>query len=332
MNVLWAGNEDIDFLTLGSAAIVTTGTFLRSGWSRNSIYMNANTNVLARTFPFSGGAVTSAWLSCRLYPVSLAGYTGPGLFGFGLSGTNSFIGMDWLGQIFTWNGASKTVLATPGATLLVAGVMCKVDMQVSNYGATSTINIYVNGSLMTSFSGNSSIAGMANFDSIFISYNPYSGGGPGTFYLSEFIVADSDTRALLGLNTLALTGAGTTNNWTNNTYTNINGVNYSDANPTYVNATAQDQEYQVGTVQPTVCSVVAVVISARMAASAASTPTHVKLGYGSAGTGYFGTGAQKTPTVSFTDYQQIDATNPITSAAWTQANLTAPLQLDLQSA
>ena len=144
-------------------------------------------------------------------------------------------------------------------------------------------------------------------------------------------MADSDTRGLLGLNTLALTGAGTTTQWTNNTYTNINSATYSDNSPTYVNTTAKDQEYAVGTVQPAVYSVIAVVQSARLATPTGSTPTHVKLGYGSGGTGSFGTGATKTPTVGFSTFQQIDQINPITSTTWVSADLAAPLQLDMQS-
>jgi hypothetical protein len=204
-------------------------------------------------------------------------------------------------------------------------------MQVTNYGASSTVNVYVGGALMTTFSGNCAVSGMTNFDSVFLGNNPNS-SSPLYMNYSEIIVADSDTRALLGLNTLALTGAGTTHAWSNNTYTNINGVTISDASPAYTNTSAQDQEYTVGTAALTTYSVVGIVQSARMAATSGSTPTHIKLGYGSSGTGYFGTGAQKTPSVGFATQYQIDQTNPITSAAFTSTDIAGPLQLDLQSA
>ena len=337
MNVLWMGNEDLEFLTLGSANVDTNSAHFRSGWSRCAIqaqYFGSDT-FYARSYPFPGGTVTSAWLSFQALTSGVT--TSTSIIGLGLSGTPYWIGLETSASnaskltLVTYNGVSTTVLASEGGTSF-GGVIQKFDMQVLNFGASATVNVYVNNGLIISYSGSTTISGMTNFDSVFIP-NFLTGGGAGNFVdFSEFIVADSDTRALLGLNTLALTGAGSTTSWTNNTYTNINGINYSDLNPTYTNSTAQDQEYTVGTVQPTVCAVVAVGISARMAATAGSTPTHVKLGYGSGGTGHFGSGAQKTPTVAFGNFLQIDQTNPITSAAWTQGDLTAPLQLDIQSA
>jgi hypothetical protein len=326
MNILWAGGEDIDFLTLNGANITTANA--RAGWSRVMIQMPNSANIVARSLPFSGGAVTSAWLSFRLF------YNYPSanlLFaGFGLSGTSNWLGVGGNGtqlQLCTYNGGTRTLLSSEIGATLISPAMNRIDMQVTNYGASATVNVYLNSNLVISFTGDVRGTGMTNFDSVFIVNGPNYQPN----YFSEFIVADSDTRALLGLQTLALTGAGTTAAWTNNTYTNINGTIFSDTNPTYVNTAAADQEYTVGPVTPQVCSVVAVVQNARMAASAGSTPTHVKMGYGSAGAGYFGSGAQKTPGVGFAPYQQIDQTNPITGVAFTRADLTAPLQLDLQS-
>lgn len=334
MVIYWAGGEDIDFLTLGSSGTNTTAGYFRSGWARCAIAV-APSGANAKSYPFPGGALTSAWLSFHCYINASLSALNNAIVGFGLSGTNSFVGLGTTSasasrvSLVTYNGSSVTVLASEaGNSWGTAGVSTKFDMQLTSYGATSTVNVYANGNLIISFSGSTAIAGMADFDSVFLG----SGFTTNGCELSEFIVADSDTRAIMGLNTLALTGAGTTDAWSNNTYTNINGINYSDASPAYSNTNGQDQEYAVGTAQPAVFSVVAVVQSARMAASSGSTPTHVKLGYGSGGTGYFGTGAQKTPTVAFTGYNQIDAINPITGVAWTQADITAPLQLDIQSA
>lgn len=333
MNILSAIGEDIDFELLGSATVDTTAGRFRSGWARCGIVMTQQTGAWARSYPFGGGAVTSAWLSFRVYPENLSGTSAP-MIGLGLSGTSLYIGLATSSSsankvtLVTYNGSSLTVLATEGGASLAATTSIKFDIQVSNFGATATVNVYANGTLIISYSGSTTITGMTNFDSVFL---PVVVASNINWEFSEIIVADSDTRALLGLNTLALTGAGTTTQWSNNTYTNINGISYSDASPTYVNVTAKDQEYTVGTAQPAVFSVVGVVISARVAVSASSSVAHVKLGYGSGGVGYFGTGAQKAPTVAFEDYQQIDQTNPITSAAWASSDITAPLQLDIQS-
>ena len=341
MNILWAGGEDIDWVTLGSLSVDTTSGHFRSGWARCDIQMtNTNGTAQARSFPFNGGAVTSAWLSIHAYFVSNSTATESILLaGFGSSGSNSFLALTVAAAnpsqiaLSSYNGTTQTQLAVESGTSITALNTYgggKLDIQVSNLGASSTVNVYLNNNLIISYSGSTVITGLTNFDTVIL--GAYGGGSSTSWSWSEFIVADSDTRALLGLNTLALTGAGTTTTWTNNTYTNINGVNHSDANPTYANTTAKDQEYTVGTVQPTVYSVIAVAQNARLATPTGSTPTHVKLGYGSSGTGYFGTGAAKTPGVGFSWFQQIDGTNPITAAPWVSADLAAPLQVDIQSA
>ena len=342
MNILWAGGEDIDWVTLGSLSVDTTSGHFRSGWARCDIQMtNGNGTAQARSFPFNGGAVTSAWLSIHAYFVggNATALESNLLAGFGSSGSNSFLALTVAAAnpsqiaLSSYNGTTQTQLAVESGTSIAAlGTSGggKLDIQVSNLGASSTVNVYLNNNLIISYSGSTVITGLTNFDTVIL--GAYGGGSSTSWSWSEFIVADSDTRALLGLNTLALTGAGTTTTWTNNTYTNINGVNHSDANPTYANTTAKDQEYTVGTVQPTVYSVIAVAQNARLATPPGSTPTQVKLGYGSSGTGYFGTGAAKTPGVGFSWFQQIDGTNPITAAPWVSADLAAPLQVDIQSA
>ena len=342
MNILWAGGEDIDWVTLGSLSVDTTSGHFRSGWARCDIQMTSgNGTAQARSFPFNGGAVTSAWLSIHAYFVggNATALESNLLAGFGSSGSNSFLALTVAAAsasqiaLSSYNGTTQTQLAVEsGTSITTLGTSGggKLDIQVSNLGASSTVNVYLNNNLIISYSGSTVITGLTNFDTVIL--GSYGGGTATTWSWSEFIVADSDTRALLGLNTLALTGAGTTTTWTNNTYTNINGVNHSDANPTYVNTTAKDQEYTVTAPTPAVFSVIGVVQSARACIPSGSTPTALKLGYGSGGVGYFGTGASKSPTVGFADYQQIDQINPITSTTWVSADLAAPLQLDIQSA
>jgi hypothetical protein len=279
---------------------------------------------------FNGGAVTSAWVSCQAAFAN--SNTNALCVGFGQfsSGNGLCWGIDSGGTkfaIFKFDGTTKTQLAVESGTTFALGPLFRIDMQVSNYGASGTVNLYVNGVSIISFTGNLAVSGMTNMDSVTL-FNYTTNNPP--FY-SEIFVADSDTRAIQGMQTLALTGAGTTNNWTNNTFTNINGINFSDANATFVNTATQDQQYNVTDPTPPAYSVVACVISARMAHTAASTPTQIKLGYNSGGTVAFGTGAAKTPTVSFAQVSQIDHTNPVTGVAFAPSDMNA-LQFDLQSA
>ena len=332
MAILWAGGEDIDFPVIGSATIITVGGQFRSGWARCAISQPAS-GAVAKSNPFNGGAVTSAWLSFQTFVPSVGGLslTNTSMAAFGLSGTTKGLGVGVNGstfQIFKFDGTTRTVLASEGGSSWTVATLQRIDMQVTSYGATATVNVYLNGVSLITFTGDVTVSGMTNFDSVFI----YSATGANlTQKTSELFVSDSDTRAIQGLQTLALTGAGTTTGWTNNTFSNINGINFSDGSPTSVNVVATDQQYTVTTPTPSVYSVTAVAISARMAKSTAATPTVVKLGYGNGAAGSFGTGASKTVTTGFQTYEQIDAINPTTSAAFTQAQLAA-LQLDIESA
>jgi hypothetical protein len=341
MNILWAGGEDIDFPITGIMT-VTSGARARSGWARGALTQNVTNGagVPAKTAPFTGGTVTSAWLSFEQIATPSAGsFVNVGLVGFCLSGTvkSLGIGADATTQtklsLFKYDGTTKTALAAEGGTSLVLNTLQRFDIQVTNYGASATVNVYVNGTLVINFTGDVTVSGMTNFDSI-IFYGGQNGGNPGTTTntnISEIFVADSDTRGVLGLQTLALTGAGTTNAWTNNTFTNINGISFSDSNPTSSNTVAQDQQYTVTTPTPAAYSVIAVTQSARLARPATATPTQVKLGYKNGAGGSFGTGAAKTPGVGYALATQIDGINPVTGVAFTQSDLAA-LQLCMESA
>jgi hypothetical protein len=288
---------------------------------------------MAKSIPFNAGAQTSAWLSFRAYTGN--NQNTQSIIALGLSGTNLCLGLTvdsgTVGKLalFKYDGTTKTQLASETGTSLVTNTPMRFDMQVTSYGASATVNVYLNNTSLISFTGNVAVSGMTNFDSVFVNAIGSSSGN--TYVISECFVADSDTRAVQGVQTLALTGAGTTNNWTNNTYTNINGTSYSDSNPTSVNTTGTDQQYNVTDPTPASFTVAAVQISARMAKGLTSTPTQVKLGYNSGGSVAFGTGAAKTVTTAYNTYQQIDATNPVTGNAFTPSELTA-LQFDLQSA
>jgi hypothetical protein len=333
MNILWAGGEDVDFPIMGNATVVTTGGRFRSGWARCAINMSQSTGSPAKSAPFSGGAVTSAWLSFQMYnqgPISNSLFAG-----FGLSGTNKWLGVGSDSSnsnrvaLVKYDGSTRTQLAAEGGSSMAGSVLTRFDIQVTNYGTTATVNVYVNGVAILTFTGDVTVSGMTNFDSVFVMFWNNGGGGPGQY--SEMFVADSDTRAVQGLQTLALTGAGTTNAWSNDTFSNINGISFSDSNPTYSNTAAQDQQYTVTTPTPVTYSVLAVSQSARLARPATATTSQVKLGYKNGATGAFGTGATKTPGVGFALATQIDQINPVTGVAFTQSDL-ASLQLDMQSA
>lgn len=345
MNILWAGGEDADFQLWGGAtSIDTTAGRFRSGWARctiqsNQLQSNSQGFPQTRSAPFQGGAVTNCWYTFRGYFNNGGGanFNNNNCVALGKSGNFGYLTIGISGSQFQIvkldaSTGTRTVLATESGSDFAMNTLYRFDIQVSNYGASGTVTVYVNGTVIMTFTGNIAVTGITNLDTVIIPST--TGTNAGSFY-SEIIVADSDTRSIQGLATLALTGAGTTTGWSNNTFSNINGTSESDNNPTNVNTAAVDQQYTVTNINTAIPSfaVLACKITARAARTSSSTPTNVKLGYGSAGSGFFGSGASKaiTSNIGYTVYEQYDTINPITSAAFTPTDMST-LQLDLESA
>lgn len=335
MALLWAGGEDIDFPVSGGLSVSTSSGSFRSGWARYSL-TNPSGSAWARSAVFIGGPITSGWLSFRVNTNNASSsftLNGSQLVNLSNSSTGAWLGIGVSGQqtLVIAKGNARSVLATePNASLstnLAAPGIVRIDMQFTGYTSSSTVNVYVNGVLDFSFTGDVTIPGNSNFDTVSIGTGQTNAG----FNVSELFVTDTDSRAIMGLNTLAPSALGTTNQWSNNAAANVNPNSVNDANATFVNTTAKDQQYTVNAATPSVYSVTAMAFNVRAAKSSGATPTNVKLGYGSAGSGFFGTGASKTMTTGFLWYEQIDAINPITSAPFTSSDI-ASLQLDLESA
>lgn len=329
MAILWCGGEDIDFPNGAGTVFVSAALNARASYGRVALVNNTTTTAnFLQSNAFPGGAVTSAWLTYRFNTSSFA--SNRILPGVGLSGTSKglFPATDasTAGKLalIKYDGSTRTQLAAEsGTSLTPAGTTHRLDMQIISYGASATVNIYFNNTLILTYTGDVTVSGMTNFDSVSIPGNYNSNN------VAEFIVSDVDTQPLTGLQTLALTGAGTTNNWTNNTFSNINGTTISDTNPTSSNVNNQVQDYNVTDATAGTYVVNLVKISARMAKSSTPAVNQVQLGYnngsGSAGAG---TGATKAVTTAYATYEQYDAINPITGSAWAQSEIT-PLQIEL---
>jgi len=334
MSILWMGGEDIDFPNGGAVSVDTSGGHYRSGFARSAVYQNSM-GTWSRSTQFQGGAITSGWVSARLYTMNNFGNTGynmPKVFGLGLSGTNKglFIGSaSGAGNgakiaLVKSDGTTDTQLAAEGGASLGVNSLFSVALQVVNYGASATVNVFVNGVLVISYTGDVTVTGMTNFDCVTLVRT----SGQGNVAASEVIVADEDVRGFQGLVTLALTAAGTTDQWTG-LYSTINQAAFSDTTPNYSNTNNQDQQFNVTDLPGALGIVPIVKITARMAKSA-STPTKVGLGYNSGGTVGFGTGADKTLDVVYATFEQYDTVNPVTGVQFTQSEVNA-LQLNLRA-
>lgn len=331
MNVLWIGGEETSFPNGLGASASTGGSTHRTGYSRYSTVcgtagtFNGGLPNYSGSLPFPGGAVTSCWMSAYAYYNATG--SGEPWFGLGQSG-QAGKGL-WVGTgsssgvlgIATYNGSSYTLLASSSFTVNTTNLY-KLDLQVINYGTSATVNLYLNGSLAISYSGSISVTGVTGFDTALL-----QGNGNGA-YLSEFIVADSDTRSLSVL-TCAPAGNGTTQAWSNPAYTNFNPIGINDANSTYTNTTGQNEQATMIQTPTGTFSVVAIKIEARAMATSGATATNLKLGINSGGT--VGVGSAHALGISFTTYEDLSANNPATGIPFTQTTLNAA-QLNLQSA
>lgn len=345
--VLGCWGEDIDFqgpggVTPNVQTTVSSGTYsecFRSAYARCALF-NGTTGNMIKSNPMPGGPVTSCWLSFQGSIASesiLLGNSNVQLsVGLGQSGTNSglFIGTSFSksGQyaICIYDGSNTTQLATEVGTSENGGLH-RFDLELVNYGPSSTVNLYVDGILMIGYSGSTSISGVTGFDAVFIAGHSNGGlGQPLAWMASEVIVANGDTRSFPGLVSLYLTGQGTTNEWNNNVYSNINGVSLSESNPAYVDVSNQDQQYQTSSFPSGSFSVAARKITVMAAASSDSTPTHLTLGYNNGIVGFGSSPGSQLLTTGYQPYEELDLVNPITGNPFTQAEVSA-LQLNIRS-
>jgi hypothetical protein len=329
MSILFAGGEDIDFPNGNAPFVATAAGSFRVGYGRCTISPGSTAPAFIRGVTLSGGALTSCWLSAQVYLTNsgdngpfiglTSGVTGKGLYVGMKSGANN-------ANLVAANGASYTVLATEATTRFTALVLHKLEMQLINFGASATVNVYLDGSLLFTFSGDVTAGnGLTSLDSVSIGLIRTNW----SILASEIIVANEDTRGWPGLVTMAPNALGTTNAWSNTAFTNVNPTTINDANATFTNTTAQDNQYNLIDPPSGVYKVGAVVISARAMSTAGATAANIQMGFKNGAA--TAVAASHATTTAFATYQDIFAVDPTTSAAWVAADLTN-LQLNLRSA
>jgi hypothetical protein len=321
MAILFGGGEDLDFAAGSSLPIAdTTSGRYRSSYARCDIGANTTADY-PKSIPFAGGAVTSAWLSCQFFPANSGAIsTGALLIGLINSSTASSglwfatsAGADNQCAIAKFDGTTITQLVAESGNSITQGTLYKIDLEVISYGASGTANLYVNGSLVATYTGNVAVSGVTNLNAVAFQGHTSSVGG-----FSEMIVASEDTRAM-SLCTTPPTGAGSTDQWTGS-YADVNEVTINDSSLIYTNTTAQDEQFTLGSLPSGTFAVRAVIRSVRASSTAGATATQVAPGFNISGTVY-DQGLQST-TTSWETLQALFTQNPATSANWAQADIT----------
>ena len=323
MAVLWMGGEDVDFPTALNLQWQTSSAYFRSAYARGGLTLSSST--LAYSNPFSGGAVTSAWFAFRFGQDSSSNLMA-GLGKTGIAG-GLIIGVTSTGavSINSHNGTTATTLATSGAGVFPgsqAGNM-RMDVQVTNFGTSGTVTVYVNGAQALTYTGNITFNSATSLD-CFVLASTGGAGGP----VSEMLVADESTLPMQGVVTLAPNANGTTQQWSNPAYTNVNPTTINDGNSTYVDATGQDEQVGLPSTPSGSFAIKAVKTAVRAMATPGSASTNLQVGFRSSG-GTVAVNPSHAVSNAFTTYEDLFTNDPTTSAAWSSL---ASYQLDLRSA
>lgn len=335
MTILWCGGEEMDFIE-ATAAHMGGGPF-RPQYARTCVQLGGyGAGPVIWSTPFAD--VTSCWASAQVstdaggsafaYPISrlwglidaATGTLAKGIYiGFSAMAGTSTRKL----ALLTWDGATQTVLAEAADFLWQDGTLSKLDLQVIDYGASSTLNLYLNAVLAVTFSGDCRIPGVASLNAV---GGNFAGETNSACFLSELIVADEDTRQF-ALCTLSPTAAGDANAWTG-AVTDINEVVLDDATFLESDTPGAEAQFRLSSLPAGSVIVKAVKLAARAENTAGAAVNNLNLGVKSGGV--IDAGTAQPLTVAWSTLERLMAQNPVTASPWAAVDVNA-LQLNLRA-
>lgn len=335
MALLFAGCELQDYDPVGTLASYVTSTTLvhrRSNLVRQAVGIsllsaNKETSFARKKIKTP---VSSVWVTFRHFATTNSTTANQMLFMLGRNGTrrigivgNGTTGKFVLAKVSAAN--AYTTLAVESGTFL-ATTLYKYDLQIIDYGATGTINLWratldgANSQLVATFTGDLTTDGETLLDEI------YLGGFVNTSatsqYFSEVIVSDMDTR---GMGMVAMEPASNAAQFEfNGSFADIadTGDN-TTVDSTFISATADGQ---IASFLPNTArvgnftTILGFALNHRSRAGAIVPKLTPLLTIG--GVNYLGT--TLTPGAAFTNYQEIFEVNPATGVRFTRNDLIAP--------
>ncbi len=314
MTILFAGNSMAGMIheNLSLAVDTTTTTYFDSTYV--SAALGAYTTSAFYTKPLAS-PISEGWIHFEYY---FTGGTGNMDFPFFeiRSGLNTLCYPTITNALFTdLNIAGMASYNNPDYSVPVTQLL-RFDIHFKIDNTTGIFRIYENNVLKVEYTGDT-LGTYSTFDNV-----KFSGGDDTNTiygYYSQIIISDSDTRNMR-LSAPALSGAGYTNGFTSGAYTDVDELGKAD-DTNYLSSAAADQIFAgtLGNV-PTGKIPIAVVQNAR-ALSTAGSPDNFNLGLRSGGSNYFS--SDKNLDASFGPYTEVWATDPNTSAAWTESGFNA---------
>ena len=309
MTILWCGGEDIDFAAMGNTYTSTaqcSTAFARAG------YGNGTYAITPELAPF-----TSIW--AHFYVADpRTGLHSKIMFRESIASNKAIaIRGSYADLLITsYNGTTHTTLVT--ATDVLTYDPTAFDVQLISYGAAGTVNVYANGVLIATYTGDLTVCGAASLSCF------YFGSASNDEFFSEIIIADEDTR-LMRLKTLAPNADGDTNDWTG-AYTDVDELEGSDIDKIYTDTDGDDFQCNLTGMPAGSYQVKAVKITAR--AVDAAGVLGVQLGVKSGGT--VNVGSTQEVEGYWTLIERLMSVNPVTGVAWTPTDIES-LQINLRA-
>jgi hypothetical protein len=338
LTILIAGGEDTSFALVGTTGGASSGsTNIRTAYAR--VGLNIGGTGITADPPTNRWQTPAFAAQSTLWFHAQFGNLGSGtgttsnaqMIRFLDGGTCRIIirGTGTAGQlkISTRNNAGTiTDLATSAAGAfngLITGPV-QVDVKII-YSVSGSVTVWIDSTQVVTYSGDVTTNSATTLDQVeFVNTNAGLNG-----YWSEVIVADADTRAM-SLWTLAPQAAGNTQSWTPNTLGNINETTINDATLISTSSNNSISEWTTPTSAPSgTWAVEAIVQEARVQVGLTG-PQHFDWITRTGGSD-FTAGVSVAPTTSFSNFKNIWATNPNTTAAWAIGDIASGFNLGIKS-
>jgi hypothetical protein len=319
--------EGVGCTLQGSVTTSTVTTTFDSTYSRQSLGINLTSSTVIPPanridLPFSS-ASSDFWLSFRYLPNNAGTTSGAVFVAFSVSGVYRLLllgtGTNQQIKISKRNAAGTvTDLATAtGSTCSNAATPCRLDVHVV-YAASGSVNVYNNGTLIATYSGDTTTDSATNLDTASLG----TLANNITTNYSEMMVADVDTRSLRLL-ACAPQAAGATQQWSGAAVGNINEVGIDD---TTFNSTGTSNQRSNWTLcsLPSGNNVVSNVTQCdRLSRSTAGGPQNYRHTLYIGSTNYDSPSDISPSTSLTTDCYNWGANSPATGAAWTNSEISS---------
>lgn len=326
--ILWAGGEDVSFVSAGGFSVSTSTALFRSTFARCGMSCSSS----SVTFPPATalvtpglGALTTFWIHGQFSNGGWTGNSNPNGIWFSVEDSAGITrlaaqGTGVTGQfkLVTVNSAGTVTTLVTSASGAMPGTNPTVAIDVFvNYAAAGQFTVYING-IKAADTGpgvditTNSVTALAT-----VLFGSLSGGGTANAW-SECVVSTTSTVGMV-VQTIPPVASGATQSWTG-TVSDINEVTNSTS--TFINTTAGNalSEWTVSTALPAGNWTIAAVAQAASVSVGTTGPQHFAWDVHTSAGASFQSGTIAA-TTAFGNFQNVWLQNPSTSAPWQPGQL-----------